>query len=387
MSAPFYERRTGNRPVYMIGYGSLHGPQRVVSIELLRPTIGEATGGIWHYLADGQRVFKALPALNNRFAVWVAADPTNPNRWMVLLNSVSITQSFTVSSTVVRTSDGLVSPLWLTEDAGATWQSVTLTELTASFMFISRVEFDPSSAGRWFAAALRGDQVIGGVWHGTGTTSGAPIVAGEVLLDPRNLIAGISGDVMLLPAGEHAWHGWLPGVATQLKRLGNPRANLSGDRQFGGQAVVAVSQFTDQGQLFSTTNYRGPSLQKIGVDPFSGVHKTGYGGWVCMLADGNAYLGGRGGGAQLGDGGVLLLSHPTDPQNAVPSIVAGTEGIETGFIRSDRQSGTKWAVCLPHSTDVLVQSGGVVQRVTGPDGVAFGTLADRVEVIVRAGGS
>ena len=113
-------------------------------------------------------------------------------------------------------------------------------------------------------------------------------------------------------------------------------------------------------------NVCSSSLQKIGIDPSTGVHKTGYGGWVCMLADGVAYLGGRGGGAQGGTGGVLRWTNPTDAFLSATEIVSGTEGIETGFIRSDRQTGTKWACCLPHSTDVLVQSGGVVQTVTGP---------------------
>jgi hypothetical protein len=58
---------------------------------------------------------------------WIAADPFNSDRWLLLGNGSTGGNIYTVTSGSVTASDTTVSPLWLTLNAGVSWQPVTLT--------------------------------------------------------------------------------------------------------------------------------------------------------------------------------------------------------------------------------------------------------------------
>jgi hypothetical protein len=151
---PFFVRRTGTRKPFMVGYGPARLP--AVAVDFVFATFG-LSGALdgWHRYAFGVWSHGAMPQAAWRW-VQLVAHPYNKERWLALgfpeadWNSTE----FAVDSggTNIVTLTGGVSPLWMTDDGGATWSPVTLpaSMIVHSVAKLYAIGWQEQS-GRWFA--------------------------------------------------------------------------------------------------------------------------------------------------------------------------------------------------------------------------------------------
>ena len=195
---PFYVRQTAGT-VYMVGYGDAHTPRLDVSVEVLRPTYGGTGGGVWHYVPGAGWTLKnsGLPA--DWYWIRVRANPFNQDEWLVL-GGPDIPHSVygilcEVSGSDVVADGTSDSPLWYTNDNGASFQSVAL-DATQPVFWLSDITFsDSAGAGDEWAAigTLPGITGRGLFWRGVGAASTATFEDTD-WLETVGIVPGIAED-------------------------------------------------------------------------------------------------------------------------------------------------------------------------------------------------
>lgn len=112
-AAPWYVRRTGTRAVLMAGYGAAHLPRAAVDFVFV-PMGESGANDAWHRYQDGVWTSGALP---NSGWYWrsIKVDPNNTLRWLLLGFATNVTIS------------GPSTAVYLSEDAGGSWASVSLS--------------------------------------------------------------------------------------------------------------------------------------------------------------------------------------------------------------------------------------------------------------------
>lgn len=361
--------------------------------EVLVPTVGGSPGGVWHYQPDSGWTLKhnGLPA--GQPWQWIATDPFNRDRWLLLAGGRY--GYYVANNGYVMQYGGTVHPLWLTVDAGATWQPVPLAAGTSTTYIFDRVEFDPTTPGDWRIIGRDGsDQAWAPnwLWRGHGATSGAPtqlISTESCFADFRSFVPGTSGDTViyaLTPVG--------CGLVWQNRGLGYVR---SGESQIRANhpLLVAVSPASSPQLQIERLPGDSPAVVGVNTNPNTGagtlwgspdyhatqvgLHLDGeQGRWVTAATSG-VYLGGRT--TENGmTGGVLQV---TDVFGTPTNRVIGpTSGAPIGFVRADRQTRTAVAARVAYSVDSFVSADGRTWTLLpGPPGLAWFELADRLEVI------
>lgn len=112
-----------------------------------------AADKVWLY-RQGSWVGLTPPA-PSMYWLWIAADPVNPHRWLMLGNSIPSNEQFVFAGGQVRMRNGATPPLWFTDTAGASWRPVPLLDSPALTYRFDTVEFDTTQPDSWFLAGLR----------------------------------------------------------------------------------------------------------------------------------------------------------------------------------------------------------------------------------------
>jgi len=255
------------------------GQAPAASPQLLIPTWGAAPGGVWHYTASTNWVLKNSGLPSGKYWFWIAADPFNDQRWLMLGNSTSNgygSQFFRIASGAVVMNDGVTAPLWVTENAGLTWNSLSLPGVGSLTTGIDmrRVEWSETVNGQWMvgwgidSTARNGYEVLNrgslggaittavlfGPQRGTGFMSAFPGGNGEIVVhDRRGNGIDVSRIGYVLP-GANAVAGNTSGPSitfwNNLERLPIPGAS---------RALVGAASGADSG-LWATSNYSSSAL-------------------------------------------------------------------------------------------------------------------------------
>lgn len=400
LRVPWYVRRTGANPVRMVGYG-ISSAIITVQAEVLLITTGGSgdNDGVWHHQPGqgwGVAAKKgsggtALPV----GAAWggIAVDPFAPDRWMVWT---------TDSATPAMPS------VYLTTDAGATWNAIALNLPPAIpsgiVLYLLDIQFSTVTPGVWCAAGGAHNSFTltnyRAIWRGTGTTithSDGAVAGGADPYAINSVAAGLGGAFVLGPTGAGAdgkFFRTATGAITPYVDLtgAGVTTTLIVDRLPGSsaQALAIGSQAPTigagtlgsvvTGLVYGASDYAAPSGF---VDLGGGVPK----GRSLTATQDAAIVGQRD--SNTGTTGILVLSDPFG--TPVESTVSLAEGVRTGWARADRQ--TRRAVAVRRqpwngsdgSMNCYVSSDGGATWVelVGPSGATPQTLAARLEVIGR----
>lgn len=319
-----------------------------------------ANDWLWVYANGGWSGL--TPPAAAAYWLWIAADPTNPNRWLLLGNLIASDEQFTSVAGEVRMRDGRTPPLWFTDSAGARWTPIRLTDSAAITYRFNKVEFDTSTPGTWFLAGLRDTATTraGVLWRGVGASTDLPITL-PTMPDPRHLTPGQQGDVVLAADNEGAARFGYVAAGSSSGVVVGTSSQLGIDRLPGAsRAVVGVDR--NGGPLMVTSDYRSSGPTQRTGDVVGGV---------LTAAQDGVYIGNR----------CCGLLHIADP--FIPATRAVSVGAEwtIGFVRADRQTRTAVAALQATNFAMLYLRPGL--------GRAWTTLAtpsreiaNRVEVIV-----
>jgi hypothetical protein len=84
----------------------------------------DAADRLWSY-QDGVWTPLTIPS-PGRYWSSIVADPSDPDRWLLMGNSVA-DDIITISGNSVTMRDGVTPALWYTLDAGVTWQPIAIS--------------------------------------------------------------------------------------------------------------------------------------------------------------------------------------------------------------------------------------------------------------------
>ncbi len=358
VKAPFYVRKTTAAKGYMIGYGPLHTPD--VSTSLLRPTFGDNPGGVWARIL-GTWALKNTGLPTAKYWRWIAADPTNKARWLLLGNSTgSLTSSHPVVAGNLKMTDGTTNPLWITEDFGTTWNSIALPVSGGyTSTVIYNVEWSEQNTGEWsiYGAANSGSSYAA-VWRGDTTSATFAVDTGVGIATIIGYCPpGVSGEQIGIT--DFVFGYFADGSSSFTALAGTPTwlGNLAMERMMGlNRGCVGVSDI--DGDFFAVPDYRATlPIQQLAAQ----------GVWTTTTADGFAYIGGRANG----------IVKVTSPLAGASAAVVAASGNAVGFIRSDRQR--RVSVGATKANDTYVYENGVWALIAAPGGAT--TLADRLELL------
>jgi RHS repeat-associated protein len=355
-----------------------------VGLVLLPSSAPSGYDYIWHY-QDGVWS-KTRPPLAGQSWRWIAADPTDPQRWLLLIQPIYGT--FYNISGSVRTYYG-DQALWLTRDAGVTWQAVDVTA-SGSSIDIARVEFDPYRPGSWqitghidnhptddtaiwrgtldhqesftalpspvycyhelssFAPGIHGETILYGL---SGTSCGSAWQRrGIAYVAPEDTTINVAGS-LLVGNGVYA-----PPILSYLERLPGT-----------SPAVVAADPVSSS--LYATTDYHS-----VQVTPQ--ITGTIQGNFVTAAQDAVFALGTSTGVLQIDD----ALGSPT------VTTVAGASDIMS-YVRADRQTRTVVAAMSYNREHLYVRPGlGESWTSVGyPPDIYTGYLGTKLEVLPGRG--
>lgn len=405
----FYARRTGTRKVHMIGYGAAHLPETVSRVEFLRPTVGIANGGVWHYVPGTGWTLKnsGLPT-GVIYSQWVSANPFNQNHWLLLLNTINSGQSFKRVGDEVFCDDSTTRPLWLTTDNGATWSAVTLTLLNSTVDFatltIRNVEWSPTTSGQWFLCGHK--QQVGGsntsvVWRGSGTAStltSTTKAIDSVITQAERCCAGLEDDIIVTEEASGSIDaGKLLNAATACIPLADHLPHASRPERAAGLYPA----------LYGAESTSGPSAQSLklfylpdyrnGGSPQTIILSSRVSFVAAVATYGTVFCGGATG-TNLTRQSVLKLSNfltlagGTSVTETVvaATVVTGTDLI--GMVRSDRSTHTALVACVLNTAGAASGKDAFVSEdegvtwtlVTGPGSAGNTDLANLVEVLKRS---
>lgn len=247
-----------------------------MSYELLAITYGDSPGGVYHWTRASGWTLKNSGLPSGFYWYGIHVNPFNPSEWLLLGDSsvgAAITTKNIVSN-VVKAKNNTTSPLWYTNDAGATWTAVSLGGVTG-LTNIGINDFDVSWSedvpgwrilGNWSASTTSR------LWRGTGSTAGSPATFAKTLY---LALPGQDGDVVCYNLTDSAWNyidssdtrhvpsgSWSGGAASGATRLPNTRQ------------IAAVG--TTAGGIFTTADYRsGQPATDSGLDGAARIASVG----------------------------------------------------------------------------------------------------------------
>lgn len=377
---------------YSIGYGAWGTPQTPVVVGAVYVVPQGETGGgdkLWRY-DNGSWTGIALPQTG---WTWenVVASPTDSQN-LLLFGHAGTFYSFDGSGSLNLVADGTsASPMYYSNDGGATWSEVTLTGTNLNnggdpveIYGNTYVDFSTSGESAYITTVARNAVGLAGLqklayWAGdpsTGTLTGdhpgtpnwadnrdsyhTAVGPGDdefywtVRSGPQFALhydsgsvanlGSIAGTIKPFDVGEIANAEILPGTST---------------------AVMAGYNLSSASNLWITSDYTATLPTVVSGSSYSVA--SGYNSIVAAMADGTIFVSG---GANLYE--VTALSPYA--QSTVESLT----GENVGYVRSDRQSRTAAAARIASGTDLLVYNGAFWSRISGPPGVT--TLANIVEV-------
>jgi hypothetical protein len=169
VTPPWYLRQRAGQRCLMVGYGPIRLP--AVAVDFVFATYRMSGAGLdgWHRYNFGVWSYGTMP---QTAWAWLGlyASPYNKLKWLAFgmsgteLDTYGYTSHLEMAGTATLRTSG-VSPLWLTEDGGATWEEVPLPGTGLDpFGGITAIGWQEQS-GRWFAV---GDTINSG---GTTTTA------------------------------------------------------------------------------------------------------------------------------------------------------------------------------------------------------------------------
>lgn len=373
--------------VLLSGPIAMTAPPALQSLRTTTSVIVPSWGGVgpsdvlWWYI--GSTWSSIIPPAPGKYWRWIAADPFNPQRWLLLGNSDG-SDEFAYGTNGVRMRDGTTPPLWITRDAGATWTAVMLPARGAYFATrLNQVEWSTSTPGMWLIAGY----VVGSTWNAASLWRGNLTDTTEFLLleelqnsrwlELKYAVPGLSNDAVIAEwdspgSGTAGRLGYQRAGATDLTQSGTGYLfrGLQIDRLPGTSPVVVG---VDQGlagngaELWATDDYRtSAALRRLVLDE---------GTWITAARDG-VYIGGR-------SNGVI---HVTNPVTApITQLVAGN-GDRIGFVRTDRQTqtgiGALQGEAAPRRMYLRPGDALVWEVIALPS--AATAVANRLEVIVTA---
>lgn len=316
------------------------------------------------------------PPAANYFWQWIAANPFDTNKWLLLGNNTTAGAPYFYAAVggVMTTQDGAHSPVWRTDDAGATWVECVLPspvpDASASGdTAILRVEWSAADGTLWYVA--RQDGVIGtSLWRGTGTTAASP-VTDTTTTGYLSLLPGADGDVYFPPsaAAGNPHKGiyvsstdvWTVPSGASLGIFDGQSVPHSDREPLSRRALMMIFD----GSLYATPDYR--SAQPTLVTTSSGFS-------VAIVGDA-AYVGSGSG-----------ISRILDPFGTASASVVYAPATTTGVIRSDRQTHTHAAVYTfdgsGNVTAIGIFDGATWSTLAPPPDADLSAMADYIEVLV-----
>lgn len=137
--------------------------------EFLRMSNAVDPAQVWHY-RDGVWAARPLPVSGTTQGITIAADPFNADRWLAVFNN-NANDCFASGGKIVGNA-WAYSPLWVTEDAGLTWNEVIITPpggwVDGSILI--NVAWSDQAGNRWGAAFASGDTFYTALVTGTSST-------------------------------------------------------------------------------------------------------------------------------------------------------------------------------------------------------------------------
>lgn len=345
---------------HMIGLGA----SNAAPVEVMVGTHGDLAGsnGVWHYTpASGW----ALQSTGLPATVWyaraLAAAPTDPDVALLLINAADDDQYAVSGGTVymVGTTD---TPLYYTDDGGATWSGVAITTVFAdgaSPLTLSRMEFSDVTAGQWWmAGSVTPD---GSIWRGT--DGGAPTETHYLGDRTTYITAGLDGDAIVRRANTGKLYRIDSGMASH---------DITSADQILGQAwafdrlpmpgagLVAV-ELNESDVLFSA-DYRASSLVALSLGQ---TKQSISAGQDAIYANGSDV------------DEIRRITGLPGTATATTIVLGGT----LGPVRVGRQRRVAVAVREEGSNDVYLSADGVTfSLLAGPAALS---LANHLEVIER----
>jgi hypothetical protein len=361
---------------HMLGFG---GGVRTPA-QILLGTTGTATsgGGIWIYDRAWSLRNTGLPS-DWRW-LWVSANPFNAAEWLALSNSASGTAiNFSVASGgKITVNDSNDSPLWYTNDSGATWTEVVIPHPTITGAVSGAGASSPAKAARvsWQTAqsgwifTITSDGGISGYdrrtswWRGSGLaiTDGPHTSALIGGFGWQSILheSGRDNDIVFLNNYDGRGQFYVAGDAT-VETLVGTFGPLPFPTDFeAGALSPSLVEVTSGGALYYSADYRNDVIADTGLSGLTAITGTAA-GWVATHSTG-------------------LWVYELTPSSA--TVVPGTEADGLARPRADRQ--TRTIVAARSGTSVLLYDTalGVLTRIPLPVDYAQLSLT-AIEPIVR----
>lgn len=359
--APFFIRRSGSRPTYMVGYGPAHA--RDVVAQLLIPTTHNVTpGGVYHYVPGVGWTLKngGLPSGWN----WniVVANPFDAREWLMYGNTTSApsVDQMIVSGSVVYAAGTTTSPLWHTTDAGLTWSPVTLGGLPGGVtgLSISGVVWNEFDRGAWFLSTAQ--QIPYGGWRGR---HGATI-AGPFSFVGRGLTALESGTLDDFVAGSYSPDqqlNWISASNVLTTLAGGTASEFAGVARLPGTRMVAVMRAN--GALDVSGDYQT-------VVPVQQLAPGSISGGTFQIAGATHGLYAVG----VGSSGIAKIS---DPAGSPAVAIVAASGQPMGNVVVDRQRRSLVGALSGSRTTVYLSGDGATwTTVATPAGVELSQILE-----------
>lgn len=398
MSQLFYVRRTSNRAVHMVAYGSAHGPQlQNPTVEFLIPSQGAAQGMLWRYspahTTPDKFIGQACAPLNNAYPVWLAANPFSADELLLLVDNIPAgiaEHNFVRSGAQLyrQPSPGGTNTtdpaLWLSRDGGGTWEAVQVAQGTGGggggLVRIRNVEWSRATSGNWIMCGFGNASLL---YRGTYAAGAAAAFddnttrTGDVPR-PQYVAAGMEDDAVL--GNRDGLSAYVALGENRLTRLtaGTPDVRFL-DTAPADRGLVGIGA----GQLLATTDYRGAS-------PTPRTNRTDLGNAYQSItwAVSGVYVVGSASSQIVR--ATNLFSPRNDGATIVPWQISGTTATACSLVRADRQTRSGIGARLASSSGPLPDSAVSVDGenwtlVPGPTAAPAGTLSGLIEVLVRGG--
>ena len=288
VTPPWYVRQRAAKRCMALGYGPIRRPRALVDF-VFAPYRLTGTIDRWHRYNFGVWTKGLMPQTGWAWLA-LAAHPYNKLRWLAFgmtgaeFDTYTYTAHLELSGTATLRTSG-VSPLWLTEDGGLTWDEVPLPGTGLDpFGGIAAIGWQEQS-GRWYALGMTVD-VTGSIhtaafWTGasaadaelTRPTSplfqdiqwGASGMGGDVVASEADSPGlGTAGRLAYIPSDGTTWHGetWKTNIVSGWNQPHGPLDCLRGGREFW-----QVNVRTDRGVCYwSDYREQDPASDTGGVE-------------------------------------------------------------------------------------------------------------------------